>query len=119
MKKILIIEDDWHFRVLLETSLLEAGYEIRCAENGKAGIVLAASWNPDLIVMDLVMPVMDGIPSIFILREKGYKGKIAVLSGNLSDESRQKALEAGASNFLLNLYLTLQKKMIETVFEKT
>ncbi|MBF0143275.1 MAG: response regulator [Magnetococcales bacterium] len=118
-KKILLIEDDWHFRMLFETALLEAGHEIRCAENGKAGIGIASSWLPDLVVMDLEMPVMDGIPTIYVLREKGYGGHIAVLSGNLSDENRVKAREAGASHFFSKPFSDSPQRMVEMVFEQT
>lgn len=117
-KKILIIEDDWHFRVLLETSLMETGHGVRCAENGKAGIVAAASWHPDLVIMDLEMPVMDGIPTIYVLREKGYKGKIAVLSGNLSKENRDKAGEAGANHFFSKPFQDDPKRMVEMIFSQ-
>lgn len=116
-KKILIIEDDWHFRVLLETSLTETGYDVRCAENGKAGIAVVSSWHPDLVIMDLEMPVMDGIPTIYVLREKGYQGKIAVLSGNLSAENREKAGEAGANHFFSKPFQD-PKGMVDQVFSQ-
>jgi CheY-like chemotaxis protein len=101
--------------MLLETSLLEEGHEVRCAENGKAGERLAGSWHPDLVFMDLEMPVMDGIPTIYILREKGCKGKIAVISGNLSDENKNKA---GANHFFSRPFQDDPDQMVAKIFNQ-
>ncbi|HIJ83347.1 MAG: hypothetical protein HW380_261 [Magnetococcales bacterium] len=115
-RSILIIEDDWHFRIVLETALLGAGYEVRTAENGKAGITIATVWQPDLIIMDLEMPVMDGIPTIYILREKGFRGRILVLSGQLTPENTAKAREAGATHFFSKPFPEDPRKMVELAF---
>ena len=64
MVKLLIVDDDEHQRRLYETVLKKDGYGIVLAENGKQALELVDTENPDLIVMDIRMPVMDGIEAM-------------------------------------------------------
>ena len=59
-KKILIVDDDQIFLKILEKTLLSAGYSVAKAENGKEAILVAREWHPDLIILDIMMPEMDG-----------------------------------------------------------
>ncbi len=60
LKRILIIEDDEAIRELLTVMLTEAGYSVASAADGRLGLARCASFDPDLIVLDLMMPVLDG-----------------------------------------------------------
>jgi two-component system response regulator MprA len=60
VKRILIVEDNSDLRSLLEDALDDAGYEVRAVGNGAEALELADRWRPDAIVLDLMMPVMDG-----------------------------------------------------------
>ena len=59
--RILVVDDDVLIRETLLEALLDAGHEARAAGNGREALTLLESWRPDLIVLDLMMPVMDGV----------------------------------------------------------
>jgi len=101
MKKILLIDDSLAILNLLE-HFLSKQYAVRRAENGKEGLEVLSQFNPDLILVDLLMPVMDGITAIGEIR-KLYDGAnlpIIVLSGVEEKDQRVKALNAGANDFV-------------------
>jgi CheY-like chemotaxis protein len=58
--RVLIIEDDAQIASVLRDSLDDEGWDSRCAVNGLEGLVLLAQWTPHVIILDLMMPVMDG-----------------------------------------------------------
>lgn len=58
--RVLVVEDDEAIRALLTELLAEEGYAVRAAADGQEALALLAGWRPDAIVLDLVMPVMDG-----------------------------------------------------------
>jgi CheY-like chemotaxis protein len=60
MKRILVVEDDTSIRELLVELLESEGYEVNSSENGSEGIKALESMRPDLILMDMMMPIMDG-----------------------------------------------------------
>jgi two-component system OmpR family response regulator len=60
-RRVLVIDDDRPCRELLCEALEDEGYEVRGATNGRAGLAVLRDWRPDLIVLDLVMPDMDGL----------------------------------------------------------
>ena len=64
MKKILIVEDDESQGLLYRDELVEAGYEVILAANGKEALKQLDKANPDLIILDIVMPVMDGMEAL-------------------------------------------------------
>jgi two-component system OmpR family response regulator len=59
-QRILIVEDDDQIATVLRDTLCEEGYEARCAANGRLGLSLLQQWVPHVIILDLMMPVMDG-----------------------------------------------------------
>ena len=71
------------------------------APDGQTAVNLARSLHPDLILLDLLMPEMDGIETIQHLREAGVESKILVLTSSLEDEAIKQALKAGAQGYLL------------------
>ena len=64
MKKILLVEDDKSQRLLYHDELTESGYEVILASNGKEGLKQLDKAKPDLIILDIVMPVMDGMEAL-------------------------------------------------------
>lgn len=99
--KILIVEDDPDLRETL-TMLLEDTYDVSSAADGLVGLKNALRNPPDLILMDLKMPNMDGFETCKLLRaDKEFDDiSIIVVSGFVSDQDRVKALEAGADDFI-------------------
>ena len=101
MKKILIVEDV-EFNLELLVQLLEEDYELVIARDGAQGLDKAATELPDLILMDMSLPVQDGWEATRILKADPNLSKIPVigLSAHAMSGDRQKALEAGCNDYL-------------------
>lgn len=89
MKKILIVEDEQAYLKLLRDQLTAHGYAVVEAVDGKEGLAKAKSENPDLILLDIRMPVMDGMRMLSLLRRDGAseKTKVILLTNVEPDES--------------------------------
>ncbi len=81
-KRILVVEDEADLREAMVEVLTEAGFTVYSAEDGAAGLNLALTEHPDLILLDLMMPVMDGHQVLAKLREDewGRNAKVVILS---------------------------------------
>lgn len=102
MKKILVIEDNEQNRMLLRQVLTHQGYEVIEASEGASGLQMAAKYMPDLMLLDLQMPVMDGFAVIKELRgtpELRNLKVIAVTSFAMKGD-RETALEAGFDEYV-------------------
>lgn len=99
MKKILVAEDNESNYVLM-TYILKNHYEYFRARSGVEAVKLAESENPDLILMDLKMPVMDGLEATRKIKEMLPDIPILALTANAFDSDRQKALDAGCDDFM-------------------
>ena len=80
MKKILLVDDDKYMLDYMQ-GILEDDYEVIAASNGKDGMSLLLLHNPDLVVLDLVMPYLDGYQFLDILRDKSLDPKVVILTG--------------------------------------
>ncbi|MGK7926687.1 MAG: ATP-binding protein [Spirulina sp.] len=118
-RKILVIDDRWENRSVLVNLLKPIGFATVEADNGKEGLEQAATHEPDLIITDLKMPVMDGWEFLVQIRqsenEKLKHSLIIVSSASVFEEDRQESLTAGGDDFLAKpveadaLYGMLQK----------
>ena len=72
--KLLLIEDDAILARAVAAGLGRRGYEVRTAADGPAGLALAAAWAPDLVILDVMMPGMDGWEVCRRLRERAHGG---------------------------------------------
>jgi len=99
MKKILIAEDN-DSNYILMTYILKSHYEYIRAKNGKEAVEMAESESPDLILMDLKMPVMDGLEATRQIKEQKPDMPIIALTANAFDSDRQMAIEAGCDDFM-------------------
>ncbi len=81
MKRILVIDDDDTFRVMLGKLFRNAGYEVTVAENGKEAIRRQEANPADLIVTDLIMPDQEGLETIMAIRKSYPATKIIAMSG--------------------------------------
>jgi two-component system response regulator (stage 0 sporulation protein F) len=70
MKKILVVDDEESIRFLYKEELEEEGYIVECAQNGEEALERLSIFKPDLISLDIKMPVMDGIEALKRIREK-------------------------------------------------
>ena len=99
MKRILIAEDN-DSNYILMNYILKRHYEFFRARNGQEAVDLAVSEKPDLILMDLKMPVMDGLEATRQIKAEMPDLPIVALTANAFDSDRQAALEAGCDDFL-------------------
>lgn len=81
MARILIIDDETAISVMLKRLVEKAGHETRIAVNGIEGLQLFNTFNPDLLITDIVMPEKEGLELIFELRRKNPNLKIVAISG--------------------------------------
>jgi CheY-like chemotaxis protein len=85
--RILIIDDDQAVRVAHQRMLERAGYDVRAASAPFEGLEMAADWPPDLIMLDLVMPVVSGFEALKMLKSKpATRGALVVAFSGLVDE---------------------------------
>ncbi|SEQ85500.1 PAS domain S-box-containing protein [Amphritea atlantica] len=121
-RKILVVDDKQYNRLLLKDLLEPLGFAIDTAEDGQAAINKALSWQPDIIVMDLVMPVKSGLEAaqeIHLLPELKNIFILAV-SASVSEADRQNSLQAGCDGFLPKpIQLDRLLDILETQLELT
>lgn len=102
MKKILIIEDNDSIRENTEEILLLSNYKVFAAANGKTGVDLALRENPDLILCDIVMPVLDGYSVLHLLRKNQTTRNtpFIFLTARTEKQDLRKGMELGADDFI-------------------
>jgi len=100
--KILVVDDQLENRDWLMKLLASIGFSVRGAENGEAAIREWRAWNPDLILMDVHMPVMDGLEATRRIKQdpSGAGAIIVVLTASALDEDRRSVSESGADDFV-------------------
>ena len=100
--KILLVDDEPDILEILSFNLSNEGYQIFTAENGKEGLELAAQHIPNLIILDVMMPVMDGIETCERLRmDKRFENTVILfLSARGEDYSQVAAFESGADDYV-------------------
>lgn len=96
---LLVVEDDSAIRNLIATTLETHNYRFQAASNGEAAILEASSFNPEVILLDLGLPDMDGIEVIKKIRTWS-KAPIIVISARGEDSDKIEALDAGADDYL-------------------
>jgi two-component system, cell cycle response regulator DivK len=99
MKTILIVEDT-EFNIDLITQLLEDDYHLLIARDGEQGVGMAKENHPDLILMDISLPVMDGYEATRKIRETLQSTPIIGVSAHAMSGHEQKAREAGCNDYL-------------------
>jgi CheY-like chemotaxis protein len=99
MKKILIVEDV-ELNVELVTQLLEDDFELAVARDGEQGIAMATSERPDLILMDMSLPLCDGYEATRRIRAAGLAMPIIGLSAHAMAGDAERALAAGCDDYL-------------------
>lgn len=97
--RVLVVDDEEQIRRALKSILSARKYEVTLAENGEQALDLAIDQNPDMIVLDIAMPGMDGIEVCRELRT-WYAGPILVLSVRAGDAEKITALDTGADDYL-------------------
>jgi DNA-binding response OmpR family regulator len=101
-KKILIVEDNTELLKLLRLNLKRAGYSVAGATNGVEALKKVRSAHPDLVILDLVLPEMDGFAVCEVLRKSAATEAlpVIVLTGLTSEITRYAGMESGATEFV-------------------
>ena len=110
MSKILIADDSAFMRNLLKDILAEVGYEVIEAEDGKSALEQFKDNSPDLVLLDIIMPEVDGID---VLKEIGKTAKIVVISAVGQEKMVEDAKELGALDYIVKPFES--DKVLETV----
>src|SRR5262245_43690335 len=98
--KVLVVDDDPGISQSLERALRREGYEVALAPDGEAGIERVSSFTPDAIIMDVLMPRVDGLAACRRLRAQGDATPILVLTARHSLGDRVAGLDAGADDYV-------------------
>lgn len=99
--RILVIEDNRALAVGLDLNLSAEGYEVTIAGDGERGLKLALEERPDLIVLDLMLPIMDGFEVLRRIREAGRPVPIIILSARSEERDKVKGLLDGADDYVV------------------
>jgi two-component system, OmpR family, response regulator MprA len=100
-ERVLIVDDDPPLRRMLERTLAAEGFEVTLAADGAAALVAAERSAPDVIVLDVAMPALDGLAVCRRLRSKGLPTPILMLTARDEVADRVAGLEAGADDYLI------------------
>lgn len=113
-KNILVIEDDRYAANLYKLKLAKEGYKIEIANDGEEALDKVEKFNPDLIVLDLLLPGMDGFTVLKTLRQgKELKTPILVLSNLGEDENVEKALGLGADDYMIKVETGMEELAVK------
>ena len=99
-KKVLIVEDERAIVEILKFNLKREGYETMEALDGEAGLELARSGDPDLILLDVMLPKMNGFDVCAALRKEGHAVPIIMLTAREEENDKVFGLEAGADDYM-------------------
>ncbi|MFZ3566193.1 response regulator transcription factor [Streptomyces sp. BH097] len=99
--KVLVVDDEPEVRYAVEDGLAVEGYEVRGARDGLAALSALAAWEPDAMVLDVMMPGLDGLAVCRRLRALGDRTPVLVLTALGSVSERVDGLEAGADDYLV------------------
>ena len=108
MKKILIIEDEHFLLDMYQTKFKSEGYKVYTARDGQEGLVITKKEHPDLILLDIVMPIMNGYEFLHqVRRDKEIKDLKVYIFSNLGQSSEiKKGINEGADGYLIKANLT-------------
>jgi DNA-binding response OmpR family regulator len=108
-RKLLVVEDDEFISAIYAKKLSMEGYDVRLAENGEKALSMMIEEKPDLVLLDIIMPVMDGFETLKRIRadEKLRGVKVAVLSNLSEDKEMSQTRELGAIDYLVKANISV------------
>jgi DNA-binding response OmpR family regulator len=100
MSRVLIIEDNPNLAYGLRTGLEIEGYDVQVAEDGESGLERANAWGPDLVMLDLMLPGMDGYRVLRSLRESGSDVPVLILTARGEEDDKVLGFRLGADDYV-------------------
>lgn len=102
--RVAIVDDDRHVREMLELGLLREGYSVRTATDGVSALALVREWEPEIIILDVMMPKMDGFTVLPLLREI-TQAPIVMLTAKGETVDKIAGLASGADDYLVKPFI--------------
>lgn len=99
-KRILVVEDEQHIAEGIKLNLNLQGYRVKIAPDGVKGLDLWRQWHPDLIILDIMLPMIDGLSVLKEIRKHDEKLPVLILSAKGSAEDRVRGLRCGVDDYL-------------------
>ena len=101
MSSILLIEDNRDYAATLSTNLEREGYDVTVAANGVDGLALAKRDEPDLIILDLMLPAMNGFTVLQRLRDEGREAPVLIMTALSTEEEKLRGFGLGADDYVV------------------
>lgn len=99
-RKVLVVEDDASIALGLQINLESEGYEVQCAEDGEKGLETARAFSPDLVILDVMLPRLNGFEVLNRMRSEGLGMPVIVLSARTGEIDKVTGLELGAEDYV-------------------
>jgi two-component system OmpR family response regulator len=115
MKTVLLTDDNEDMIELVQLILSKSGYNLKVAKGGKDALHICKESPPDLILLDLRMPDLDGFIVTSTLRGTGFTNPIIILTGSESASDRQKAFDAGCDDYIVK---TMEMRELEHTIDR-
>jgi len=99
-RRVLVIEDDPSIAIGLRINLESEGYEVHLADDGERGLELARTIEPDLVILDVMLPRRNGLEVLHVLRSEGRTFPVIILSAKATEIDKVAGLELGAEDYV-------------------
>ena len=100
MKRVLVVEDNRDLAYGLRNNLEIEGYEVEVAKDGAIGLERIRAWRPDVVVLDLMLPMVDGFRVLKTLREERFTMPVLILTARGEESDKVRGLKLGADDYL-------------------
>ena len=118
-KTILVVEDDTGIRTILKDALNAQGYNVTTADNGMTGLDLAKELKPDLLILDVMLPLMDGFEVCRRVRKEGIVSPVLMLTVKDEEGDKVLGLELGADDYMTKPFsLKELKARVKALFRR-
>jgi two-component system alkaline phosphatase synthesis response regulator PhoP len=120
MARILVVEDNVDLAYGLQNNLEIEGYEVRVAEDGESGLDLTKEWAPDLIILDLMLPDLDGFRVLQHLRRSGIPTPVLILTARGEESDKVLGFRLGADDYVTKPFGVLELlARVEAILRRT
>lgn len=101
VRKVLVVDDDVDIATVLKDRLVTYGFEVETASNGQEAVEYVRGFHPDGVLMDVRMPVMDGLTALKIIKQEFPEVVVVMVTASKTQSLAVEALELGANGYLL------------------